>query len=82
MKRDDDAERTFRGRMVRLRQHYGWSQERLADAVGMQATAVTRIETGTRRLKLNEATAIAETFGVRLDEMVAEAPLTVTMRLE
>ena len=64
---DEDAEARFNklvgGRLRVLRTEKGWSQRELADAVrdqlGLDPSAITRLERGERALKLREAAVIA-----------------------
>jgi transcriptional regulator with XRE-family HTH domain len=51
----------------------GMSQTAVASAVeGMDPTALTRIETGRRRVQLNELDAMARKLGVPLDYFLSE----------
>lgn len=66
-------------RILALRNERGVSQRRLADAVGVDPSAMSRIESGQRGLAVGELVAIAEFFGVPTDALlrreVDSAPL-------
>lgn len=69
-------EETFTDRMRRFRTVRGWSQGLLADwvrveGVDLRDEIVTRIETGQRSVRLNEAVAIAAALRVPLTDMLA-----------
>lgn len=71
--------------MRRLREAKGWTQDRLARALtnlGTPATqsTVTRIEKGTRPLRLNEAEALARALGVAI-EGLWRAPVLVPVEV-
>ncbi|WP_159850231.1 helix-turn-helix domain-containing protein [Nocardia sp. CY41] len=59
------------------RQELGWSQRRLADALGergirLDPTAITRLETGRRRTGLGEAAIIADILEIDIADLVFE----------
>ena len=61
--------KVFRDRMREVRRLKGWTQQRLADelellGVKLDASAITRIEKGTRGVTLDDALAIAAALGV------------------
>ncbi|RLZ02888.1 hypothetical protein CWC38_08715 [Kocuria tytonicola] len=61
--------------MRELRAQRGYSQKRLADeltagGVELDASAVSRMEKGTRSLRLSEAMAVAEVLSTTLDRMI------------
>jgi transcriptional regulator with XRE-family HTH domain len=67
------------GRAVRrLRDDYGWSQPELARAFAeaggtpRNATGITRLERGSRRVSLGEAVILARVLGSTVDEMLGE----------
>jgi transcriptional regulator with XRE-family HTH domain len=82
----------FARRLRELRQEHGWSQAALAERLSraglkLDDLAILRIEKhadgpeGARRVRLGEATVIAKTLGVRLEEMLRDTRGTDT-RLE
>jgi transcriptional regulator with XRE-family HTH domain len=72
---DRDLETTARLRIATRRNLLGLSQVELAQRVGgMDGTAVTRIERGQRRIRLNEAAEIAGALGVDLMYLVGPVP--------
>lgn len=59
------------GRQVRVaREGNGWSQARLAQEIGLDASGVSRLEAGRKKLGLSEAVRIAEALGVSLDRLM------------
>jgi len=54
----------------KLRLEKGYTQKELADKLGISESAVSLIENGKRKLKLETAIKLAEIFGVSLDELV------------
>ncbi len=56
--------------LVWLRRHYGYSQEEVAERVGVSRQAVTRWEAGETVPDLTNCMALAELYGVRLDDLV------------
>lgn len=57
-------------RIERLRGERGVSQRRLADAIGVDPSALSRIESGQRGLAVGELVAISEFLGVTTDELL------------
>ena len=62
------------------RQARGWSQAQLAEVLGLDASGVSRLEAGRKRIGLAEAVRIASALGVNLDRLVA--PTTPYAELE
>ncbi|MEW2450727.1 XRE family transcriptional regulator [Streptomyces parvulus] len=60
-------------RIRSLRRTRGWSLDNLAERSGISPSQLSRIETGHRRLSLDQLTAIASALGRTLDELV-ESP--------
>ena len=61
------------GQVIRsLREHKGWSQEKLALEAGMGTSHVSRIERGERRLPTNRLDAIAKALGTTPAAIYAE----------
>lgn len=72
---DQLPEHVFAQRVRQLREAAKLSQAQLAAKLTAEGTkfdpsAITRLEKGTRMIRLNEAVAIADTFGVKLEEML------------
>jgi transcriptional regulator with XRE-family HTH domain len=62
-------------RIKGLRQERGWSAERVAreSAHPLDRTAIWKIENGKRRLKFEEAVALAAVFSVSLEELTGSS---------
>jgi len=60
-------------RVVELRNERGVSQRRLADAIGVDPSAMSRIESGQRGLSVNELVEIAKFFGVPTEALLRRA---------
>jgi transcriptional regulator with XRE-family HTH domain len=69
-------------RIAQLRAAADTSQRELAAAIGLDQSAVARIETGQRRVDAAEAVAIADYLGVGVDEIIAPRPAAVALRAE
>jgi transcriptional regulator with XRE-family HTH domain len=85
----DDADSVFNKRfgdlMRAAREEKDWSQRRLAElleeaGVRLDPSAITRIERGSRDVKLREATAIAYVLGINLAESLDEIAYSQTQR--
>ncbi|MEX5259576.1 helix-turn-helix transcriptional regulator [Kocuria sp. CPCC 205263] len=79
MAEEGTMNRRFRENMRRIREEKGWSQgelsRRLVDS-GLSVfhqTTITRIENGSRPVKLDEAGVIAEALGVTLEVMTYDS---------
>lgn len=57
-------------RIERLRNERGVSQRRLADAIDVDPSALSRIESGQRGLAVGELVAISEFLGATTDELL------------
>ncbi|MGI8869234.1 MAG: helix-turn-helix domain-containing protein [Mycobacteriales bacterium] len=72
-----DVDKRFAARIRFERNRRDWSQERLAkelrelpvNAVDLDPTAITRIERGTRAIRLAEAAGFADVFGLTVTQM-------------
>lgn len=64
------VEAEFGARVREVRLSNKWTQRQLAEALGVDASAVSRIEQGTRAVRLAEAAAIADALGANLDALV------------
>jgi len=73
MKQEDLLDRLVRARIRGLRLAKGWSLEELAGRCYLSPSTLSRIETGHRRIGLDQLTAIARALDVTLDELV-ESP--------
>ncbi len=63
----------FGAAVRRLRQERGWSQEELAERVGIHRTYMGGVERGERNISLINIGRIARAFGVTLAALMAEA---------
>ncbi|GAA1874932.1 helix-turn-helix domain-containing protein [Asanoa iriomotensis] len=70
MKQDGDLEALVRQRIRGLRTARGWSLDELAAASLLSPSTLSRIETGHRRVALDQLTAIARALGTTLDQLV------------
>ena len=59
-----------RQRIRSLRTARGWSLDALARHCGLSPSTLSRIETGTRRIALDQLVPIAQALGISLDELV------------
>jgi transcriptional regulator with XRE-family HTH domain len=70
------SESTFANKLRELREEKGLSQSQLAAAlaakhgINLDPTAITRLEGGSRSLRLDEAVAIADVLGATLPQML------------
>lgn len=64
---------TVRMRIRSLRKGRGWSLDNLAERAGISPSQLSRIETGHRRISLDQLSAISTALGKSLDELV-ESP--------
>jgi transcriptional regulator with XRE-family HTH domain len=60
----------FATQLVRLRKQRGWTQQQLADALGLNLTQIKRYETSTSQPSLEALKKIALTLSVSLDSLV------------
>ncbi|MFD0521672.1 helix-turn-helix transcriptional regulator [Paractinoplanes durhamensis] len=70
MKQDADVETLVRQRIRGLRVARGWSLDELAARCLLSPSTLSRIETGHRRIALDQMTAIARALGTTLDQLV------------
>lgn len=68
---DEDLDALVRQRVRGLRVDRGWSLDALAARCGLSPSTLSRLETGSRRIGLDQLAAIARALGVSLDELVA-----------
>src|SRR5450759_2874504 len=57
-----------------LREQRGWSQRALAKVVGLDQSAVSRIEAGKRRVAVGELEAVAQALGVPPAALLESSP--------
>src|SRR5699024_3305247 len=82
MTQELDVDSTIRQRIRALRQSRGWSLESLASKAQLSVSTLSRIETGSRRIALDQLVPIARALGTTLDELVATAGRDVVIRPE
>ena len=70
---DKDLESLVRQRIRGLRVARGWSLDELAGRSLLSPSTLSRIETGHRRIALDQMTAIARALGTTLDQLVESA---------
>ena len=73
MKQDADIEALVRQRIRGLRAARGWSLDELARRCQVSPSNLSRIETGHRRLALDQLMSIAQALGTSLDQLVESA---------
>lgn len=70
MTQGTDLDSTVRLRIRGLRRARGWSLDNLAERAGLSASTLSRIETGHRRIGLDQLTALARALGTTIDALV------------
>jgi len=73
MKQDGDLDALVRQRIRGLRMARGWSLDELAARSFLSPSTLSRIETGHRRIALDQLTPIARALGTTLDQLVESA---------
>jgi transcriptional regulator with XRE-family HTH domain len=73
MTQEADLDAVIRARIRGLRQARGWSLDALAARCHVSASSLSRIETGHRRISLDQLVPIARALGSSLDQLV-ESP--------
>ncbi|MEV3934078.1 MULTISPECIES: helix-turn-helix domain-containing protein [unclassified Streptomyces] len=68
-----DLDGLVRKRVRALRAAHGWSLDDLASRCHLSASTLSRIETGHRRIALDQLTVIARALGSSLDQLVEAA---------
>lgn len=63
---------TFSEKLIALRRRGGWSQELLADRLGVTRQSVSKWESGTATPELTKLVALSELFGVSVDYLVKD----------
>ena len=69
-RRDQGLLRKVGQRVAVARRDRGWTQEQLAEAVGIEPVTLSRWETGDRALSLSTLHAISEALGVGLGDLL------------
>jgi transcriptional regulator with XRE-family HTH domain len=70
MTQDGDVDNLVRQRIRGLRVARGWSLDDLAGRCYLSASTLSRIETGHRRIGLDQLTTIARALGSSIDHLV------------
>ena len=70
----DEHQTRLGAQIARLREQQGWSQRALAKWVGIDQSAVSRIEAGRRRLSADELQRFADALHVSADELLKGVP--------
>lgn len=70
MEQEPGIDATVRLRIRSLRKARGWSLDNLADRAGISPSQLSRLETGRRRIALDQLSAIARALGTSLDQLV------------
>jgi transcriptional regulator with XRE-family HTH domain len=70
MKQDAELDSLVRQRIRELRVSLGWSLDELAARSFLSPSTLSRIETGHRRIALDQLTPIARALGTTLDQLV------------
>ena len=68
----DQMEETARRRLRTLRQARGWTLDDLAARAHVGASTISRIETGQRRLALDQLVTLARALGVSVDDLLVD----------
>lgn len=68
-------------RVCSLRYERGWTQQELANTIGLGRASVANVETGRQRLMLHQIEAMADVFGVSLASLIAQ-PKTTGVRMK
>lgn len=78
-----DEHQTSVGALIAsLRERQGWSQRALARWVGIDQSAVSRIEAGRRRLSADELQRFADALHVSADELLGAAPAIYSLAID
>ncbi|WP_159609202.1 helix-turn-helix transcriptional regulator [Glutamicibacter sp. JC586] len=82
MTQELEVDRIIRQRIRTLRQNHGWSLESLANKASLSVSTLSRIETGSRRIALDQLVPLAKALGTSLDELVATSEAEIIIRPE
>jgi len=80
MTQDSELDGLVRQRIRGLRVALGWSLDDLAAQCYLSPSTLSRIETGHRRISLDQLTAIARALGTSIDQLVESADDDVVIR--
>jgi len=69
-RRDEELIRDIGRRIATLRQQRGYTQERLAERIGIEPVTLSRLETGHRAVSITSASRMAEALGVGLGDLL------------
>lgn len=64
------SDKSFGEAVRKERDDKGWTQPQMAEQLGMHPTTLAKIEKGDRSVRIVEAVAIADLFGVSLDRLL------------
>lgn len=62
----------FEEKLIKLRRERGYSQEQLADLLGISRQAVSKWESGSTMPDINKLATLADLFGVTLDDLIRD----------
>lgn len=82
MTQELEVDRIIRQRIRTLRQNHGWSLESLANKASLSVSTLSRIETGGRRIALDQLIPLAKALGTSLDELVSTSEAEIIIRPE
>ena len=80
MTQDAELDTLIRARIRGLRMAKGWSLDELAARCYLSPSTLSRIETGHRRIGLDQLTAIARALGASLDQLVETGDEAVVIK--
>ena len=80
MSEDPELEDTARRRLRVVRQARGWTLDDLAARSHLGASTISRIETGQRRLAVDQLATLARALGVTVDELLTDDDGDVVIR--
>lgn len=80
MGEDVELEEVARRRLRTLRQARGWTLDDLAARAHLGASTISRIETGQRRLAVDQLVVLARALDVTVDELLADDEQAVVIR--
>lgn len=75
-----ELEETARRRLRALRQARGWTLDDLAARAHVGASTISRIETGQRRLAVDQLVTLARALGLTVDDLLADDSDEVVIR--
>jgi transcriptional regulator with XRE-family HTH domain len=73
MTQDDNLDSIVRMRIRGLRLARGWSLDDLSERCHLSASTLSRLETGHRRISLDQLAALARSLGTSIDQLVESA---------